>query len=308
MPARSSGTMPDQSRCPMFEVMESIGRLSPSSADDVVAAAIVGPEVAVEALAQLLGLALEPLGERVVVHEAPGELGDAQLRVVDVALDLGGRDRQERDGAVGELDRRPTSPSSTGCRAPATTGCGTRRSRRRRGRRTGRSTRAPRATLVPPAANEVVVAGEAPVLRQQDQPERRRVGGAVVRAVRLLAEHRQLAAADLVQDLAGLLVAEVVDLASPGAPPSRCSAPPRQLGADPERLQRRDQRVPAEERHEPRQPGRRQDVVGSPRSSPVTRSAARSTTDCRKTLVSNALSASTLGMRSSQPLNGPSTG
>ena len=40
----------------------------------------------------------------------------------------------------------------------------------------------------------------------------------------------------------------------------------------------------------------------------MTRSAARSTTDCRKTLVSNALSASKRGMRSSQPLNGPSTG
>ena len=38
------------------------------------------------------------------------------------------------------------------------------------------------------------------------------------------------------------------------------------------------------------------------------RNAARSTTDCRKTLVSNALFASMRGMRSSQPLNGPSTG
>jgi hypothetical protein len=62
-------------------------------ADDVVAAAGLGPEVVVEALVQLLGFALEPLGERDVGAEAPGELGDAQLRVVDVRLNLGGRDR-----------------------------------------------------------------------------------------------------------------------------------------------------------------------------------------------------------------------
>ena len=38
------------------------------------------------------------------------------------------------------------------------------------------------------------------------------------------------------------------------------------------------------------------------------RSAARSTTDCPKTLVSSALVASKRGIRSSQPVNGPSTG
>ena len=66
--------------------------------------------------------------------------------------------------------------------------------------------------VVPAGAHERVVAGPAPVLGEQDQPQRRGVGGAVVRAVRLLAEQGQLAAAELVQDLARLLVPEVVDL------------------------------------------------------------------------------------------------
>ena len=78
--------------------------------------------------------------------------------------------------------------------------------------------------------------------------------------MRLLAQLRQLAAADLVQDPAGLLVAEVVDArALQGAEQvKRAACKPR---ADPERLQGRDQRVPAEERHEPREPGCREDVV-----------------------------------------------
>ena len=50
--------------------------------------------------------------------------------------------------------------------------------------------------LVPSRQNECVLTGKAPVLREEDQPERRRVGGAVVRAVRLLAQPRQLTAAD----------------------------------------------------------------------------------------------------------------
>ena len=113
-------------------------------ADDVVAAALVGPEVVVEARVQLLGLALEPLGELDVGAEPPRELGDAQLRVVDVALDLGGRDRQVRDRSVGELDAVPrVLPALVAEPLPATAS-GTRRSRRRHDRRTGRSRRARR--------------------------------------------------------------------------------------------------------------------------------------------------------------------
>ena len=159
---------------------------------------------------QLFGLALEPLGEADVGAEPPRKLGDAQFRVVDVALDLGGRDRQVRDRPVGELDAVPrVLPALVAEALP-----------RPRlvldvavavtiavpvdpGERGG--------DLVPSPENERVLAGEAPVLREEDQPERRRVGGAVVGAVRHLAQPRQLAAADFVQDLAGLLVPEVVD-------------------------------------------------------------------------------------------------
>ena len=64
-------------------------------------------------------------------------------------------------------------------------------------------------------SNRLVVVGEAPVVGEQDQPQRRGVGGSVVRAVRrLLPEDCQLALAHLVQDLPRLRVAEVVDLTS----------------------------------------------------------------------------------------------
>src|SRR3954447_3324912 len=59
-------------------------------ADDVIAAAVLGPEVVVEASVQLFGLALEALSKPDVGAEAPRKLGDAQFRVVDVALNLRG--------------------------------------------------------------------------------------------------------------------------------------------------------------------------------------------------------------------------
>ena len=83
------------------------GLLVPIESDDVVAAALVRPEVAVEPGEHLLGLPLESVGERVVAHDPLGELGGAQLRVVDVSLDLRGGDRQERNAAVMELDAVP---------------------------------------------------------------------------------------------------------------------------------------------------------------------------------------------------------
>src|SRR5205823_13281880 len=62
--------------------------------EHVVAAARVGPEALVEGAAQLLGLLLEPLGERTVAPDLAGQLGGAHLRVVDVALDLARSDRR----------------------------------------------------------------------------------------------------------------------------------------------------------------------------------------------------------------------
>jgi hypothetical protein len=75
--------------------------------DHVVAAALVRPEVLVEAPVQLGRFALEAPCEPGVADNLPGQLGDTELRVVDVALDLRGCDRRVRDGPVGELDTVP---------------------------------------------------------------------------------------------------------------------------------------------------------------------------------------------------------
>ena len=64
----------------------------------------------------------------------------------------------------------------------------------------------------PEPVDELVVAGPALVLVEQHQPQRRRVDRAVVGRVRDLVGARQLAGAQLVQDLARLRVAPVVDL------------------------------------------------------------------------------------------------
>src|SRR3954452_574181 len=65
--------------------------------DDVEAAALLRPEVLVEARAEHGGLAFEALCESIVEREPARQLRDAELRVVDVSLDLGGRDRQVWD-------------------------------------------------------------------------------------------------------------------------------------------------------------------------------------------------------------------
>src|SRR5207302_6899689 len=92
---------------------------------------------------------------------------------------------------------------------------------------------------------------EPPILREQDEPERRCVAGAVVRAVRLQPERRELAEAKLVWDLAGLLVLEVVHLfpLKLGKCVERAAY---ELRPHPERLIARDDRVAPEDGHEPR--------------------------------------------------------
>ena len=66
-------------------------------------------------------------------------------------------------------------------------------------------------------ADQLVVAGPAVVLVQQDQEQRRGVGGPEVRRVRALTARGELAESQLVQDLAGLLLVEVVAARRPGA-------------------------------------------------------------------------------------------
>ena len=109
--------------------------------EHVEAAALVGPERLVEAVAELVGLAVEPLGELALAPDLPGELGHALLRVVDVSLHLDGRDRRLRDASRPRSAASPTSPSTTGCRGRSRSASRTRRSRRRPGRRAPRSRR-----------------------------------------------------------------------------------------------------------------------------------------------------------------------
>ena len=104
-------------------------------------------------------------------------------------------------------------------------------------------------------ADEVGVARPALELVEQDQEEGTRVGAAVVGRVWTLAEHGELAEAQLVQDLAGLGVAEVVELDGlPGGQGEERRA--RELGTHGQRLVARDQAVPPEQRHEPGQASR----------------------------------------------------
>src|SRR5205807_9180828 len=71
----------------------------------VEAAALVDPERLVERRLQLARLPLGPIGERAVAPHLARDLGDATLRVVDVALHLARRDRRVGDAAVVEALR-----------------------------------------------------------------------------------------------------------------------------------------------------------------------------------------------------------
>ncbi len=179
--------------------------------DRVVATPGVDPEVALEALAQGGGLEPKAGRERRVGERPVGKLRDSDLGVVDVALDLGRGDRQDGHRSVGEQDAVERV-------APALVA----EPLRRAGPVLDIAVAVAVAELVDPGqrghrvvaerAHDLRVARPAPVLGQQDQPERRRVGAAVVRAVRLEPELGQLAHPQLVQDLARLHVPEVVAL------------------------------------------------------------------------------------------------
>src|SRR5947209_8175637 len=65
------------------------------------------PEIAIEALAQRTGIALEPLREGRIVPDLAGEPRRPHPSVVGIPLDLAGGDRTFRDGAVAEEDGVP---------------------------------------------------------------------------------------------------------------------------------------------------------------------------------------------------------
>ena len=217
----------------MFEVSVSTCRLSPSSASAKNSRS-AHPEVLVEAALQLGRLAARAARRASSSSQTSrASRARAHLRVVDVALDLAGRARQLRERAVGEEDRVPRVlpalvleaglgvPALVLDVAVAVAVAVARRS----------SASAARAS-VSSSRTSVGVARPALVLVEQDEEERRRVGAAVVGRVRPLLERGQLAEPELVEDLARLLVAEVVDLASPAARPSTRSVVAASSGAN----------------------------------------------------------------------------
>ena len=106
-------------------------------------------------------------------------------------------------------------------------------------------------------SHQLPVAGPALVLVEQHHVQRRGVGAAVVGRMGPLLECGQLAVAHLVQDPAGVLVAEVVDpgpLPLPEHAKRRC----RQLRGEGQSLQAGEDAVTTEHGHEPRQAGRGQ--------------------------------------------------
>ena len=220
--------------------------------------AVLDPEVAVEATPQVGGLPLELVRKRRVLPEETRQPRAAQLRVIGVPLQLAGRAREARDPTVAVRDRVPRILPALVLEprllVPALVP-----------EVAAAADQVP--VLVDPAqgrarfgfelADEPPVAAPALVLVEQHAVQRRRVSGAVVRGVRPLLERRQLPVAHLVEDPAGILVAEVVDPAAlPGAEHAQCGG--GELGRERQRLQAREDAVAPEHGHEPRQAGGRQ--------------------------------------------------
>ena len=183
--------------------------------------AVRDPEVAVEPPLEVGRLLLQPVGERRVVPDLARQPGAAHLGVVGVALQLAGGAREA--GQPCRRDRRssPRSPSSTGSPGrSARCGARTRCSRRPRGRRTRRSSRSAARASCSSSRTSVASPVQRSYSSSRIDEQRRRVGAAVVGRVRPLLERGHLAVAHLVQDLPGLLVAEVVDAGCPAASPS----------------------------------------------------------------------------------------
>ncbi len=219
--------------------------------------AVRDPEVAVEAPLQVGRLALQPVGERRVLPDEPGEARAAHLRVVRVPLQLAGRAREPRQPAVAVGDRVPRVLPALVLEArllvtplvPDVAGAEEVRVL------VDPVERSPSLALELP--HELAVARPPLVLVEQHDVQRRRVGAAVVRRVRTLLERRHLAVAHLVEDPARVLVTEVVDAAALPVP-ERAQRRRRELGRERQRLQAREDAVPAEHRHEPGQAGGRQ--------------------------------------------------
>ncbi len=233
---------------------------SPAVAPDGhhVVAQIRIPEGGLEAPPHLLGLRVEA-GGQLVLAAAPGKAGHPPLGIEDVALDLRQRDRR--------LDRRPGPVADGVARVlPALVD-----EPLRRATLVGHEPVRAGPVLVDPAEggeggrpvpiDEAAVAR--PVVRrgEEDEPQRRRVDAAVVRRVGQFPGPGHLAGPELVEDLARLRIAPVVDRRRlPGGEDvERLDGDGRPEG---ERLEARDERVATEQGRVPRDAGRHVSLAG----------------------------------------------
>ena len=248
--------MPLQSRWPLFEARASTCFPSRVESQGEVLA-VLHPEVAVEAALEVGCILLQPVRKLHVLPDQARQAGAAQLRVVGVALELARRPRKAGQPAVSVGDRVPgvlpalilEAGLLVAALVPDVAGA------EQVGVLVDPVERRPGLVLELP--HGLAVTGPALVLVEQHDVERRRVGTAVVRRMRPLLEGRHLPVAHLVQDAAGVLVAEVVEAAAlPG--PERSQGRLCELGGERQRLQAREDAVPAEHRHEPGQAGGRQ--------------------------------------------------
>ena len=239
------------------------------------------PERLVETRAQLCRLALEPLGELRVVPRLARDLGEPELRVVDVALHLARRDRRRREAAVVEalrvarvLPRLVLEPARG---APLVL---------------DEAVAVAVAVLVDPAqrgerrlaqlTHERVVVRPTPCLGEQHEEQRRRIDACRSSGRTISSAHLPRRTSCTI--LPGSASRDGSSVVACSAASSR-SAPRASSGPNSSVWRRRDHRVAPEDGHEPRHPGRGQ--LAAAASSPVRiRSAARSLTDWPKACLS----------------------
>ena len=194
----------------MFDVRESTWRSVPVECD-CEELAVLDPEVAVEPCLEVSRLALQLIGEFRVIPDQTRQSGTTHLRVVRISLQLAGRARESgqsavviRDGiprVLPALVLQPRRFVATLVRHVAITlqvGVGVDPVQRGSG-------------LIFQVAHKLNVARPALVLVEEHEIQGRRVGTAVVGRMRPLLKGCHLPVPHLMQDPAGIFIAEVVE-------------------------------------------------------------------------------------------------
>src|SRR6266568_5021375 len=216
--------------------------------------AVREPEVLVEAPFQVRRLAFQPVGEGGIAPYLTRQARTAHLRVVDVTLDLTGGTRQAGKRAIGEQDGIPgvlpalvfqagasIAPVVLDVTIPIAVAIAI-----------DPVKRCPGGSFQ--ATHEFRLSRPALELVEQDEEERGGVGSAVVGGLRALLEGGHFAEAQFVDDLARLLIAEIVHAHALTDGEIEQGAL-GQLGCEGQRLKAGDQAVTPEDRHKPGKPG-----------------------------------------------------